>query len=36
MNNILSTTQTDSASGKSVGIQAAEDTPILSLKLYLD
>lgn len=36
MNNILTTTQTDSASGKSLGIQAAEDTPILSLKLNLD
>lgn len=36
MNNILTTTQTDSASGKSLGIQAAEDTPILSLKLNID
>lgn len=36
MHNILSTKQTDSAAGKSLGTQAAEDTPILSLKLNLD
>lgn len=36
MHNILTTNQTDFASGKSLGTQAAEDPPILSLKLNLD